>query len=91
MIALLLWIGFVRRETNGKIRWPFHSSPWWIWKAHFRNGLRKLFRRPTYIRSMGGWFGFFRNRPEFVKWEHGRLLPARWGFYIVGFEFGDRG
>ena len=102
-IRLLQWIGFVRIVSHLKIvdgavvrepprvRWPFHWSPWWIWKILFINGLRWLLRRPNYSSMLGGWFGFFRNRPGVVKWEKGRLLPRRWGFYIIGFELGDRG
>jgi len=103
IVALLTRIGLVRvvrdlKYVNGafvpqppRVRWPFSVSPWWIWRLHFLNGLRGLLRRPTYVPAMGDWFGVFRNKPGVVKWENGRLLPRRWGFYIVGFEFGDRG
>lgn len=37
------------------------------------------------------YFGIFRNRPEVRKWIPGKLLPRRWGFYVLGFEFGERG
>lgn len=73
-----------------RVRWPFSVDPWWVWKIHFHNGLRRLFRSPDYSPMLGEWFGVFRNRPDVVKWEKGRLLPRRWGFYIIGFEFGDR-
>lgn len=97
VIRLLVWIGFVRivttkkidvsvtpyryYETPPRVRWPFHVSPWHVWKAHFWPAVGK--REPI--------FGVFRNRPGFVKWEKGRLLPRRWGIRILGFEFGDRG
>ena len=76
MIRLLLRIGLVNRRADGTIRWPFHVSPWWIWKVHFLKGPR---------------FGIFRNVPGVIKWLPGRMLPRRWGFFIIGFEVGDRG
>jgi hypothetical protein len=30
----------------------------------------------------GEYFGLFRNRKE--------VIPGRWGFYVLGFEFGSR-
>ena len=75
MRDLLLYIGLVRRR-DGTIRWPFHISPRWTWKA-----LLKV--QPL--------VGVFRNRPGVIKWVPGRLLPRRWGFYIWFVEIGDRG
>lgn len=82
MIKLLLWIGLVRRNAYGTIRWPFDAPPkhaFKSWKA-FKHNCR-----------FWGYFYVFRNRPGVIKWEKGRLLPRRWGFGICGFEFGDRG
>jgi hypothetical protein len=78
IVRLLLWIGLIR--LNGKkTRWPVHVAPRHVWKhwwAYYPKGQR---------------VGVFRNRPGIIKYEPGRLLPRRWGFYLVGFEFGDRG
>ena len=101
IIKLLVWIGFLRimvdREYDSetqtivdrppRIRWPFYVCPWWIWKIHFWN----VPWSKKYCPSLGSWFGVFRNSPGVIKWEKGRLLPRRWGFYIIGFEIGDRG
>lgn len=80
-MALLIWIGFVTVTEKG-IRWPFNCAPWHHWKVLFRLGPFNTFMP---------WFGFFRNRPDVIKWLPGRLLPRRWGVYFIGFEFGDRG
>jgi len=77
LIKLLVKIGIVCREEDGSIKWPIHILPWDWWVALFRGS--------------GSRAGFFRNRPGVIKWIPGRLLPRRWGFYILGFEFGDRG
>jgi hypothetical protein len=62
---------------------PFH---WPIkWKGE---GWIEYFTR---LPKMHGWFYLFRNRPGVIKWLPGRMLPRRWGFGILGFEFGDRG
>lgn len=86
MLALLLRVGLVRRKQDGCIRWPLHSQPWWIWKVHVRCALRG-----ERIGRVSPWFGVFRNLPHVIKWEPGRLLPRRWGFYVLGLEIGDRG
>ena len=96
-IRLLLWIGFVhigRKSTLCKltpdgvgdyvypesVRWPFHAPPWWQIKLLLRG------------RAVMGWKPYvFRNLPGVIKWKPGRLLPRRWGFGWLGFEFGDRG
>ena len=62
-----------------------YISPWWHWKIALFN---PPWREDPFL---GGWFGLFRNKPGVIKWIPGRLLPRRWGFYILGFEFGDRG
>lgn len=79
---LLVRIGIIRIETNGKVRWPIHSCSRDMWKV-------VLFHHPC--DPYFGWFGVFRNLPGFVKWEEGRLLPRRWGIRIIGLEIGDRG
>jgi hypothetical protein len=38
--------------------------------------------RYAWVMRRGGWFGIFRNRKE--------VVPGRWGFYFLGFEFGSR-
>ena len=43
-----------------------------------------------YMYLSGHYCGFFRNT-RCKKWHDGKLLPWRWGFFILGFEFGDRG
>lgn len=75
-MSLLIWLGLVRRSHTGELRGPFYISPWHIWKVHFLHGPR---------------FGLFRNRPGVINRVPGSLLPRRWGFFIVGFEFGQRG
>jgi hypothetical protein len=83
MIRLLIWIGFVRRDRSGKIVWPFRAPPKWMWK-HWSD-----------IKAYWYFYGWkpyrFRNLPGVIKWVPGRLLPRRWGFGWLGFEFGDRG
>lgn len=82
MIRLLAWVGFVRIR-DGKIRWPFGMLPFRMWRTlFFPKGSHKALQSPV---------GIFRNRPNVVKWQKGRLLPRRWGFWLLGFEFGDRG
>jgi hypothetical protein len=76
----LLLIGLVR-QANGKTVWPFRVCPWWLWRARFWPAVGD--RDPL--------VGIFRNLPGVVKWVPGRLLPRRWGFWVLGFEFGDRG
>jgi hypothetical protein len=51
-------------------------SPWHIW---------------VYLWRSKNYAGVFRNRPGVIKWIPGKLLPRRWGFRLLGFEFGDRG
>ena len=84
MTKFLLWLGVIRIRDNGKIRWPIHFSPLWIWKATMRHPINMI--------GMHGVFYRFKNRPGVIKWEEGRLLPRRWGFGFLGLiEFGDRG
>jgi hypothetical protein len=80
MIRLLQWIGLVRLR-DGRVRWPFYVWPAWLWRARFWPACGK--REPL--------VGVFRNLPGVVKWEPRRLLPRRWGIWVLGFEFGDRG
>lgn len=64
-----------------KILRYFHISPahwWWFLLLH---GGKDPFPR----------CGIFRNKPGVIKWIPGKLLPRRWGFYVLGFEFGERG
>jgi len=92
----LLWTGFVARGRKSNqcrlvdgrleyihpegIRWPFHAPPWWQVKLLLRG------------HAVMGWKPYvFRNLPGVKKWVPGRLLPWRWGFGWLGFEFGDRG
>lgn len=80
MIKFLLWIGFVAKDNSDKIVWPFHAPPKWIIKYLFKGV------------AIMGWKPYvFRNLPGIIKWKKGRLLPRRWGFGWLGFEFGDRG
>ena len=77
----LLLRALVRVRADGSVRWPFSVWPadwWWL-----------LLRHP--LNPYFGWFSLFRNRPGVVKRERGRWLPRRWGFRVLGFEFGDRG
>jgi len=83
VIRLLIWIGFVRRDRNGKIVWPFRVPP-----KHMCSTWPMFLMYCRYI----GWKPYrFRNLPHVIKWVPGRLLPRRWGFGWLGFEFGDRG
>jgi hypothetical protein len=84
MIRFLIWLGFIRRRENGTIRWPFHAAPWHCWKSFARH--------PIGMTKCWGAFYLFRNVPGVIKWEHGRVLPRRWGCGFFGLlEFGDRG
>lgn len=76
-IDLLLAIGIVSlsRTSLSGIRWPVS----WSW-----NMCQMLWRTRDFA-------GLFRNKPGVVKWRRGRLLPRRWGFYVLGLEIGDRG
>ncbi len=76
MIRFLLFLGFVSRIHCGRVSWPFRAPPWHMFVYYLRYGPR-AYR--------------FRNLPGVVKWKPGRLLPRRWGFGVLGFEFGDRG
>jgi hypothetical protein len=82
MIKILLLIGFVSRNTDGKIDWPFRIPP-----KHVFSDFKSFI---CYCRFFGPFY-IFRNKPGVIKWIPGRLLPRRWGFGIYGFEFGDRG
>lgn len=91
-IRLLLRVGFVKvgRKSNevaiikGEwqfthplvIRWPFCAPSWKTFSYLLRYGPR-VYR--------------FRNLPGVASSKPGRLLPARWGGGVLGFEFGDRG
>ncbi len=87
MISILLRIGLVRRRADGSVRWPVSINPWRMWVVQWRNTVerRSLVRGPFMA------IGLFRNLPDVVKWEPGRLLPRRWGFFVFGIEIGDRG
>ena len=76
-IDLLLAIGIVSisRTSLSGVRWPLS----WSW------GMTKMQWRAR------DFAGLFRNKPGVVKWRRGRLLPRRWGFYLLRLEFGDRG
>jgi len=91
-IGFLVWFGLVRRRRNGSIVWPFHVGPAWIWKAHLRAHFDRLVWGDA---PPGGFpdrvFGLFRNRLGVKAYLRGRLLPWRWGFYVLDFEVGDRG
>jgi hypothetical protein len=76
MIKFLLWVGFVARNSDGGIDWPFHTPPAWLWQYHLHHNWKPY---------------LFRNLPGVIKWKKGRLLPRRWGGGWLGFEFGDRG
>ena len=83
-VKFLLWVGLIRREDDGSIRWPIHIAPRHCWVSAWEH--------PKLIGRWTGWFYVFRNLPGVIKWEEGRLLPRRWGFGILGLiEFGDRG
>lgn len=82
LIRGLVRVGVIRIRDSGKIKWPIHLSPWWI---------RKIQLKHPFDPYTGGWCGVFRNREGVIKWESGRLLPRRWGFYVLGLEIGDRG
>ena len=86
VIRLLLWIGFVARRHDGTIRWPFSAPPRWVLRECWKQ------RRLLPIVAYAGWKPYrFRNVSGVIKWLPGRLLPRRWGFGWLGFEFGDRG
>jgi hypothetical protein len=74
-MKFLVRLGLIR-IVGSKIRWPLHMGPWHLWKMLLFHGPR---------------IGVFRNRPGVIRDIPGRLLPRRWGFFILGFEFGDRG
>ncbi len=76
VIGAFLRIGLVSRNYDGSIHWPVYFASWHLWVHLFKHGPRA---------------GFFRNLPGVIKWYEGRLLPRRWGFFLLGFEFGDRG
>lgn len=78
-VSWLLRAGFVRphHATPERLRWPFGWAPWRIWRV-------------LWLRTWGSRSGIFRNEPGVVR-DLGTWLPRRWGFYILGFEFGQRG
>lgn len=80
MIKLLARIGFVRIR-NGKVVWPFSVWSYEAWMIFIKHPFDEQF----------GWGCLFRNRPGVIKRIPGRILPRRWGFRFLGFEFGDRG
>lgn len=93
-LRFLLWVGFCQVNNPWKycletgewqdqppvIRWPFHWGPKHIWYYHWCQ-----MKRGKEIA------GVFRNSPGVITWMPGVLLPRRWGFYFMGFEFGQRG
>lgn len=101
VIKFLAWVGIVRLvhemkydpQTSvcvrqpARVRWPVHVNSWTSWKIAFFN----VPWSRSYCHALQGWFGVFRNSPGVIKWQQGRLLPRRWGFYILGLEIGDRG
>lgn len=72
---VLLRIGLLR-GFDGKLRGPVSFNPWHMW---------------TYMVRRHDFCGIFRNRPNVIRRVRGSLLPRRWGFYLLGFEFGHRG
>jgi len=62
-------------EIDCQLKGPFSWEPKHIWVYVWKSERR---------------IGFFRNLPGVVN-DVGTWLPRRWGFYIVGFEFGQRG
>ena len=90
-IRFLLWVGLVKigrksaqidlktgEYTNPEqIIWPFSVPPLHIIRYCLKCKGQRIYR--------------FRNLPGVIKYVPGRLLPLRWGFGILGFEFGDRG
>ena len=86
-IRVLAKVGLVAIDRKGVVHWPFYIAPWEMWKMYFLNPEWSH----SHCKAIGGWFAFFRNSPGVIKWIPGRLLPRRWGFRIIGFEFGDRG
>lgn len=81
-MKFIRWIGFVRINKDGSVRWPFKLPPSYVFES-WRSFV-------GYCRFWGGPY-VFRNAPYVIKWEPNRLLPRRWGFGLWGFEFGDRG
>ena len=69
-------LSFLRVEIVNRLP-LLHIAPWHIWKWLWR--------------SPGQRIGLFRNRPGVIRRKPGQWLPRRWGFYILGFEFGRRG
>lgn len=82
LLQVLCRIGFIRRDMyTRRVVWPISIAPWHMWVTLFWHGGKRPWAR----------IGLFRNLPHVQKWIPGRLLPARWGFFILGFEVGDRG
>ncbi len=79
MPPILRALSFLRVEVINRIPY-LNIAPWHCWVALWRSRVIQDKR-----------WGFFRNRPAVIKWIPGRLLPRRWGFYVLGFEFGERG
>lgn len=75
VLNLLARIGLIRFD-GAAIVWPFSVQPLRWWRHSFLHGPR---------------IGVFRNRPGVIRDIPGRLLPRRWGVFVLGFEFGDRG
>lgn len=62
---------------------PFvHISPWSIWLWLWHTGLDRVRRGES---PRGWWYGRFRKR---YKGVHN---PRRWGWMVLGFDFGCRG
>lgn len=92
LIRLLVWIGLVKIRHDGTVRWPFSFPPSWVWKEMWSDLLQGTNPLLTLRALSGYWLPYrFRNLPGVIKWVPGRLLPRRWGFGWLGFEFGDRG
>jgi hypothetical protein len=76
-VNALARVGLVRvQERDGRVVWPVRVCPPETWRWMIRSD------EPV---------GVFRNLPGVVRRVPGRLLPRRWGFYVLGLEVGDRG
>jgi hypothetical protein len=82
MVLFLLWLGFVRRDASGTLRWPFKGPPGYVFES-WRSFV-------GYCRFWGGPY-IFRNLPHVTRDVPGSLMPRRWGVGLWGFEFGHRG
>jgi hypothetical protein len=79
LVNALAVAGLVRvGEEDGRVIWPVAWSSWDWW-------------RDVALGRLGARAGLFTNVPGVVRDVPGRWLPRRWGFYVLGFELGDRG